>query len=129
MNVDTVWFNSPCLLEAIDGGEWRLHLPFTATVYFEGGASQQITVPEGFVTDLASVPRLPGMFLLFGVKARKSAVLHDFLYSSGTFDRRTADAVFYAAMRHEEPAWRRALMWLGVRLGGWLYYFTKEKKR
>jgi hypothetical protein len=127
MNVDTVHFNSPCLLEPVDGGEWRLHLPFSFTVYAASGASELFTVPEGFITDLASVPRFPGMFMLFGGKARKSAVVHDYLYSTGERPREFADAVFYAAMRHEEPAWRRALMWLGVRLGGWVFYFTKEK--
>lgn len=124
--IDCVHFNSPCLLEPIVGDEWRLYLPFSATVYYDSSASELITVPEGFITDLASVPRFPGMFLLFGGKARKSAVLHDYLYSEGR-DRSFADAVFYAAMRHEEPAWRRALMWLGVRLAGWVFYFTKEK--
>jgi hypothetical protein len=127
MNVDTVHFNSPCLLEPIVDGDWRLYLPFSFTVYYDSGASELFTVPEGFITDLASVPRFPGMFLLFGGKARKSAVPHDYLYRTGERSREFADAVFYAAMRHEEPAWRRAIMWLGVRLGGWLFYFTKEK--
>jgi hypothetical protein len=127
MTIDTVRFDSACLLEPIEAGNWRLHCPLTFTVYFQSGASEQITVPEGFITDLASVPRLPGMFLLFGNKARKSAVLHDWLYSTGERPREFADAVFYAAMRHEEPAWRRALMWLAVRLAGWIFYFTKDR--
>jgi hypothetical protein len=126
MQIDSVFFTSALRLEVSEGdGEWVLLAPFTADVHFANGRQEPIHVPEGFITDLASVPRFPGMFLFFGGKARKSAVLHDYLYSVQA-DREFADAVFYAAMRNEEPAWRRGLMWLGVRLGGWPYYLTDK---
>jgi hypothetical protein len=103
-------------------GEWVLTEPLRAAVHFKGGAWVILTVPEGFPTDLASVPRLPVLFLLFGGKARVPAVLHDYLYEQGA-DREYADAVFLAAMK-DEPGWRRFLMWAGVRLGGWAYYLN-----
>lgn len=125
MEVESVFFESALLLEPIDGDQWRLRAPFQATVHLANGRSEPIYVPDGFITDLASVPRFPGMFLLFGGKARKASVLHDYLYSVHR-DREFADAVFYAAMKGEEPAWRRALMWAGVRLGGWVYYLNDK---
>ena len=39
-----------------------------------------ITVPTGFFTDFASVPRMPFVFLLFGDVAHEAAVIHDYLY-------------------------------------------------
>lgn len=123
--VQSVVFNSALLLEPTADGWWVLRAPFMATIYGnEEGLQQDILVPENFPTDLASVPRLPGAFLLFGEKARRSAVLHDWLYGQRA-DRSFADAVFYAAMAHEEKGWRRLLMWAAVRLGGWAYYLNQ----
>lgn len=67
----------------------------------------------------ASVPRLPLVFLLAGDCAREAAVVHDFLYSTHEVDRATADAVLREASACTGvAAWRRWLMWAGVRLGG-----------
>ena len=41
-----------------------------------------ITVPTGFLTDFASVPRMPFVFLLFGDVAHEAAVIHDYLYKA-----------------------------------------------
>ena len=103
-------------LEPIEDGDWRLIEPMVARI-----DDRTVIIPAGFKTDLATVPRFPGMFLLFGGKARRAAILHDWLYFSKE-PRSYADKVFYEAMKHEEPAWRRAIMWLGVRAGGWVLY-------
>jgi hypothetical protein len=96
-----------------------------------------IRVPIGFQTDLASVPRVPLVFLWWGDRAHRPAVLHDYLYrtdSNPSVDRATADrtfrqAIFYS-MIEQAPAgmsparkWFKAYciaipMWLGVVLGG-----------
>jgi Protein of unknown function (DUF1353) len=57
-----------------------------------------VTVPIGFVTDLASVPRL--FWLLFPPAARYSypAIIHDYLYWYQPFDRSAADDVLKEAM-------------------------------
>lgn len=95
---------------------WRLlaELAFSSDVL-----DRLIVVPPGFVTDFASVPRLPLAYLLFGNVAREAAVVHDFLYSSGACSRKLADEVFVEASKAcNVPAWRRGPMWLGVRLFG-----------
>lgn len=92
-----------------------------------------ITVPVEFITDFASVPRTPLAWWLVGDTAHRAAVVHDWLYQHPDFDdRRWADAVFREAMAADdqdpEPAWRRALAWLGVRIGGgWAW--TNHGKR
>lgn len=85
------------------------------------GTYQLILIQPGFIYDGASVPRFPGMYLFFGGKARIAALLHDYLYSIG-YPRKSSDEWFRVAMRAEEPGWRRAIMWAGVRLGGWTSY-------
>lgn len=111
-----VTYLSECDLRVIPDDKWFVLAPFEALI--ENGDTVRVIVPAGFITDLASVPRFPGMYLLFGGKARKAAVLHDYLYRESGNGRAWCDAVFYEAMRHEEPGWRRAIMWMGVRLGG-----------
>jgi hypothetical protein len=80
-------------------------------------------VPEGYLTDFASVPRLPVVYWLAGDTAHEAAVLHDWLYTSGRVTRGKADALFReASAASGVPWWRRWLMWAGVRVGGWSGY-------
>lgn len=112
-------FLTRCVLEVADDqddGQWILTAPL---VYVSDVAGITITVPAGFQTDLASVPRLPLVFLLAGDCAREAAVVHDFLYTSHLVDRATADAVLReASAATGVPWWRRTLMYWGVRIGG-----------
>ena len=85
-----------------------------------------ITVPAGFETDLASVPRLPIVYLEWGDRAHREAVLHDYLYCIGAvpdIPRSQCDEVFREAMISQgNPWWIYQPMYLGVRLGGWTGY-------
>lgn len=98
-------------------GEWVL---MALLVWHKG---KSITVPTGFITNLASIPRLLRALLNVNGKSRKPAVLHDFLYCSKLFSRSVADRIFYDALVAEgmNKALAR-LYWAGVRSGGWLYY-------
>ncbi len=88
-----------------------------------------VVVPAGFITDFASVPRLPFAYWVAGDTAHDAAVVHDFLYKSGGTTRAQADAVFREAMAViGEPWWRRNLMWAGVRLFGWTAYSDRSQQ-
>lgn len=92
-------------------------------VYESDVAKRTITVPAGFPTDLASVPRLPVVYALCGGVARRAAVVHDYLYTSGRASREIADAVFREASEViGVPWWCRWMMWAGVRVGGGSHY-------
>lgn len=100
----------------LSGGGWRLTTPL---VFESLKAARTIEVPAGFVTDFASVPRVPFAYWLFGGLADEAAVVHDFLYSTGVVPRKLADKVFAEACEAKGlAAWRRGAMWLGVRLFG-----------
>jgi hypothetical protein len=99
-----------------DDGQWIVH---SALVYQSDVARQTFIVPRGFRTDLASVPRLPIVYWLTGGTSNEAAAIHDFLYSTHEVDRATADAVLReASAATGVPAWRRWLMWAGVRCFG-----------
>lgn len=95
---------------------------------YESARFGQIVVPSGFVTNFASVPRLPVVFLVAGGRAEEEATLHDFAYTVRHLARAECDALFleslaaakpYAAQRQKPtPAWLARLMWAGVRVGG-----------
>lgn len=99
-----------------EGGEWIVDNPLV----FSSDILGVIFVPEGFKTDLASVPRLPVAYALFGGVANAPAVVHDYLYSDTVYPRSDCDAVFLEAMESVGISWwKRRMMWLAVRAAGW----------
>lgn len=102
-------------------GAWVLTRPL---VYDSDVLDGRVTVPRGFRTDFASVPRLPLVYLLYGGDVGdEAAVVHDYLYTEGKVPRATCDAVFREAMQAQGVAgWRTWPMWLGVRLFGSSHY-------
>jgi hypothetical protein len=81
-----------------------------------------VIVPEGFVTDFASIPRLPGIRFLFPVndRHRLAAVVHDYLVRRNDFNRHTADKVFLEAMKVlKVPRTRRRVMYYAVSAMTW----------
>ena len=104
-----------------------------------GTQQWRLTIPEGWKTDLASVPRpLSSSFnaFEFGVTG---PLIHDFLYEHGgrlppgtcvpsrRFTRREADELLAELVRAERvPPWKQQLAYGVARLGGWTHW---EKPR
>jgi len=87
-----------------------------------------ITVPDGFLTDGASVPRIFwNIFSPFG-SYFPAALIHDYLYSKASYpawviDRADIDGIFLAAMKDVGVGWlTRRVIYRAVRLGGWASY-------
>lgn len=100
---------------------WVLDSLFRYKSTLLGGAI--ITVPQGFRTNFASVPRLPFAYWLFGGVAKQAAVVHDYLYSTGAVSRAKADAVLREASKVSGVSWgKRQSMWLAVRFAGASHY-------
>lgn len=105
-----------------DDGNWRL---IADLVYQSDVAGRTFTVPTGFVTNFASVPRIPIVYELAGDTSSAAATVHDYLYSTHIVSRATADDVLREASAVTDvPAWRRGIMWAGVRLFGWSHWGT-----
>jgi hypothetical protein len=103
-----------------DDGKW---IVMQDLVYQSDVAGQTFTVPAGFATDLASVPRLPVVYLLTGGKANSAAVIHDALYTWKIVPRHVADAVLKEASAVTwVPFFTRWAMYLGVRAFGWSHW-------
>lgn len=61
-----------------------------------------VTVPEGFITDLASIPPLLFPILRADGEYAQAAIVHDYLYWTQRTTRDYADEVFRTAMRDLE---------------------------
>src|SRR5450830_1515883 len=116
-------FLSPLVAECVDDlaasgrGIWGVVRPLK---YYSDLLGMLIVVEVGFLTDYASVPRLPFLYLLFGDTSHMAAVIHDWLFHHHEIcDEQTANLVLLEACRVEGiPAWRRLGIYLGVKIGG-----------
>lgn len=92
------------------------------------GTSTLITVPAGFTTDLASIPRILWPIFSPTGKYSAAAVVHDYLYKThriqGTkISRKTADKIFLLGMKalNVKPI-KRTAMYAAVRCFGFLFW-------
>ena len=101
----------------IDDDTVKLIVDFT---YASKLLNRIITVPAGFVTDFASVPRLPFAYLVAGGRGKMASVIHDYFYQTHTCrDRKSADRVFLEAMKESGVGiFPRGTMYSAVRLAG-----------
>jgi hypothetical protein len=102
-------------------GDWSVVEP----LIYVADSGVTYTVPIGFVTDFASVPRIPLIFDAFGDRANLAATLHDYLYTKGPNgshpvpDRETADGLLReAAIAQGVSTVVADVLYAGVRAGG-----------
>lgn len=111
-------------VEEADGKDVTLLEPFTYTTL----KGEVITVPAGTTSDGASTPRALWVVLPPFGTYWMAAFLHDYLYRNSTFPRSKCDAILKEAMERLGVNWfRRNIIWLGVRVGGWLPYNSYKK--
>ena len=101
-----------------DGKYWIVNEPL---IYEQPKTKQSFEVPRGFVTDMASVPRLFWSAFPPCGKYTPAAVVHDYIYWSQppNCDQKCADDLLLVAM--EESGVNlvsRKAIYAGVRVGG-----------
>ena len=112
-------FTTPLIVEPLeDGRHWKLVEKFEFN-----NKKYTISVPAGFITDFASVPRIFWWLIPPTGRYGKAAVVHDFCYRKACFSRKECDWIFLEGMRAlGVPKWKRLIMWAAVRLFGWSAY-------
>lgn len=110
-------FTTPAILELMDRFLWKVHEPFD--FYLSDDKNDVIEIPVGFLTDLASVPRIMWSFLPPDGKYAKAAIIHDYLYDNALRTKQEADLIFLDAMTVlGVPKWKRTVMYLAVKYFG-----------
>lgn len=117
-------FLDPLVVQEIDDSVFQ-----TVKVFrYQSDIAGLLTVPALFYTDFASVPRLGIIYAMLGNCAHEPAVIHDWIYFSAVVDRKIGDDVFLEAMGVIGiPAWKKKLIYWGVRLGG-MHAWNKHRK-
>ena len=126
------YFLSNLVAEHIEGKWWKLHYPL---VFYSKKLNKTFLVPSGFVTDFASVPRIPLVYTVTGNTGHWEACLHDMTYRWGFIKRNEADNLFNeggrvrSEMRSNQSkinsvgrSVRNNLMTMAVKLFGWAHY-------
>jgi len=111
------YFPKPLQGKFIGKGQWELTSPFE----YRTGGNLTIKIPEGFITDGASIPKFA--YSIIGSpwtgKYAKISVVHDFLYKKHLYPRKVSDKIFLNGMKILGVSWwRRRIMYTAVRLGG-----------
>lgn len=97
-------------LEHLGNYKFRLKAPLL---------TPEITVPAGFVTDGASVPRLFWNIVPPYGRYLVAAIVHDYMYETAHNYKGYADAVFLLNMeRAGVKKWKRIVMYYAVKLFG-----------
>jgi hypothetical protein len=112
-----------------DGRRWRI----TQAFHYTTDAGMIIEVPEGEVTDFASIPRFLWPVLPPTGTYTRAAVIHDHLYADhrkqvAHYSRAFADAILLEALA--DCGCSRLVtnvIWIGVRLGGWWAWSKKSR--
>lgn len=119
--------------QALRGSDWKTWVLETKAIWQDDW--QVVTVPEGFMTDFASIPWMFRWWQTGGTGPQRiAAYFHDYLYSSqNVIDRRESDSIFRQVMDDADgdgfrKAFRRWAMWAALRVGGWPAWRSGQKK-
>jgi len=112
----------------LGSGKWMLTKAFTYNSKMAG----KIVVPEGFVSDGASIPRLAWIFIgsPWSGKYAPGAIIHDYIYHTNMFSRKDCDDIFMESMKVlKVPSWKRIIIHRSLRMFGWTCWkpYKKEK--
>lgn len=123
--VRAAWVILPALIP-LGNRKWRHSRRCCFTISDVHGEDAPVTIwiEEGEETDLASVPKMPGVYLWFSDKGEQAAIAHDKLYAD-KWPREWSDAIFYALLANTVSDLDAYLMWAAVRVGGAAYYADK----
>lgn len=83
------------------------------------------TIPNGFKTDLASIPRIAWQVMTPAHSSLiRPAIVHDWFYrKTCDFNRKDTDLIFYHMLRNDGVGlFRASIMYYAVRLWGWNFY-------
>ena len=108
-----------------DGRTITLLAPFRCCSLEGYSPAYDITVPVGFVSDMASVPRIFWNIIPPWGTYGPAAIAHDWLYRDAIPTRADDDAILLDLMSRLDTPWceRQAIYW-AVRSWGWLYWKT-----
>lgn len=109
-------FGEPPILSQFNDEIYYVRAPLEWSPTAEDNALPSVIVPTGFVTDLASVPRVFWQLLPRDGRYMPAAIVHDYLYWQQQVSKDAADSIFKSAMQDlNVRSATVALIYAGVR--------------
>lgn len=131
-------------ISPVFGDSWKYRVLLSKFNYYLTPSSQPITIPPGFITDYASIPKYLWSLIPSWGPHGPAAIVHDYLYAQAhklkvpnpsnptqliTNNRKISDKIFLIAMKQlGTPFFKRRLMYRAVRIFGSLYYNKRKEK-
>ena len=101
-------------------GHWHVGHSFIVELDLGGGIYIDYDVPEGYESDLASVPRIFWSIIAPFELGIKECIVHDKLYRENFRDRKWCDDFWLTTMRRKKvKKWKREWAYRLVRSFGW----------
>jgi len=111
----------------VDGHNWIVREPLT---YRVGISQDAVTVPVGFVTDMASIPPALQSFIQQNGPYLRPAVVHGYLYWKQTCTRAQSDQILLLAMtEHDVPETQRTAIYQAVHFAGIFAWDANARER
>lgn len=96
----SIQLENPAVLSPFgDGTQWIVLQDMDFSIKLQNKQTATIRIPRGFVTDLASTPKVVWSFYPPFGKYLVASILHDYLYWRQSCSREQADKILYQAMR------------------------------
>lgn len=103
-------FTIPAILKMPGHYNWRVYDPFA--FYLGDDESDVIEVPTGFITDLATIPRIFWSLMPPDWRYAKAAIIHDYLYDNALRTKKETDLISQDGMTVlGVPKWKRKVMY------------------
>jgi len=121
-------FTTKLQVEPLGGKYWRLTEGFE---YHVGSypSDEIITVPKGFVTDFASIPKVFHPIIKPVGRHGKAAVIHDYCYYTACYSRLKSDKIFLEGMEVlDVEVWKRQAMFHSVVCFGWWAWYKHRRR-
>lgn len=100
------------------GNKWEVEKNYQVSVL-----NTTIKIKKGFVSDLASIPRIMWFILPPFGRYTEASVVHDYLYFNAELPRKKCDEIFFILMlRNNVDYYTAKILFYTVRLFGWMYY-------
>ncbi len=97
-------------------GDKSTRFELAAPYIFRHIDGTEITIPPGYTSDFASVPRILWVLIPPHGRSAEASVVHDYLYDNRIGTRLDADLLFFRDLSPVVPSWQSLVMFLSVRL-------------
>lgn len=101
----------------------RVKVYKTFTFYYKDKDGESVTIPEGYISDGATIPRIFWIFFPPIDDYAKAAIVHDYMYEHAIKTKKEADrALLNGMLALKEPKWKCYLFyWCAVLVGRGAY--------